>query len=93
MRSPGNSVWEKMESSRTATSCSSTHPARRATIPGASHIVVEQRPAHEVTHYAGTLTAPASTRAFNPAFDTTPAELITAVISEAGITWTKGAHT
>lgn len=65
---------------------------RDATIPGASHIVVEQRPAHEVTHYAGTLTAPASTRAFNPAFDTTPAQLITAVISEDGITWTKGDH-
>ncbi|MET7344683.1 S-methyl-5-thioribose-1-phosphate isomerase [Streptomyces sp. NPDC005547] len=63
---------------------------RDATIPGASHIVVEHRPAHEITHYAGTPTAPASTRAFNPAFDTTPAHLITALISEDGITWPKG---
>ncbi|MGW9121658.1 S-methyl-5-thioribose-1-phosphate isomerase [Streptomyces sp. NPDC055663] len=62
---------------------------------GAS-IVVEQRPGVEVTELTsprggvadesagGVLVAPAGTRAYNPAFDVTPPELITAVITEEG---------
>jgi len=48
-------------------------------------IETEQRPAAEVTSFAGVLTAPAGTAAFNPAFDVTPAELITAVVTERGV--------
>lgn len=43
-------------------------------------IVVEERPEAEVTTFA-----PPGTRAWNPAFDVTPAELITAVITELGV--------
>ncbi|MGH3909390.1 MAG: S-methyl-5-thioribose-1-phosphate isomerase [Pseudonocardiaceae bacterium] len=52
------------------------------TVPDGSAIVVEDRPAEELTTYAGQPVAPAGTLAFNPAFDVTPAELITAVVTE-----------
>ncbi|SCK10799.1 S-methyl-5-thioribose-1-phosphate isomerase [Streptomyces sp. WMMB 322] len=45
-------------------------------------IVVEERSAEEVTGFAGTPCAPAGAGAFNPAFDVTPAELITAIVTE-----------
>ncbi|HLS77763.1 MAG TPA: S-methyl-5-thioribose-1-phosphate isomerase [Nocardia sp.] len=48
-------------------------------------IVVEERGAGEVTAFAGTPTAPEGTAVFNPAFDVTPADLITAVVTENGI--------
>jgi len=48
-------------------------------------IVVEERPASEVTGFAGVTTAPPGTAAFNPAFDVTPAALITAVVTEHGV--------
>lgn len=48
-------------------------------------IVVEERPASEVTGFAGVMTAPPGTAAFNPAFDVTPADLITAVVTERGV--------
>jgi methylthioribose-1-phosphate isomerase len=47
-------------------------------------IVVEQRAAAEITHVAGVATAPERTAVFNPAFDVTPPELITAVVTENG---------
>ncbi len=47
-------------------------------------IVVEQRAAAEITHVGGVSTAPDRTEAFNPAFDVTPPELITAVVTENG---------
>jgi methylthioribose-1-phosphate isomerase len=47
-------------------------------------IVVEQRAATEITHVGGVATAPDHTDAFNPAFDVTPPELITAVVTENG---------
>ncbi|MGQ4599205.1 S-methyl-5-thioribose-1-phosphate isomerase [Nocardia sp. R6R-6] len=50
-----------------------------------SEIVVEQRAAHEVTGFGGVATAPAGTEVFNPAFDVTPAELVTAVVTENGV--------
>jgi methylthioribose-1-phosphate isomerase len=49
-----------------------------------SQIVVEQRAATEITHVGGVATAPDGTDAFNPAFDVTPPELITAVVTEKG---------
>lgn len=47
-------------------------------------IVVEERAAVEITHVGGVATAPDRTAVFNPAFDVTPPELITAVITENG---------
>ncbi|MFC9993990.1 S-methyl-5-thioribose-1-phosphate isomerase [Nocardia sp. NPDC127526] len=48
-------------------------------------IVVEQRAAAEVTGFGGVTTAPEGTRTFNPAFDVTPPELVTAVVTEHGV--------
>ncbi|SUD48602.1 Methylthioribose-1-phosphate isomerase [Nocardia otitidiscaviarum] len=48
-------------------------------------IVVEQRAAAEVTGFGGVPTAPEGTRTFNPAFDVTPPELVTAVVTEYGV--------
>ena len=39
----------------------------------------------EVTHVGGTRTAPEGVAVWNPAFDVTPHELITAIITEAGV--------
>ncbi|WP_433891340.1 S-methyl-5-thioribose-1-phosphate isomerase [Streptomyces sp. CA-111067] len=52
-----------------------------ATATGAD-IEIEERDGAEVTCYAGHAVAPPGTRAYNPAFDVTPAELITAVVTE-----------
>jgi methylthioribose-1-phosphate isomerase len=48
-------------------------------------IPIEQRGADEVRRGFGTLTAPADVAVFNPAFDVTPAALITAIISDRGV--------
>jgi methylthioribose-1-phosphate isomerase len=55
-----------------------------ATARGAD-IEIEERSPTEVTHLGGAAIAPAGTPVFNPAFDVTPAELITAIITEHGI--------
>ncbi|MBB6421223.1 S-methyl-5-thioribose-1-phosphate isomerase [Streptomyces sp. AK010] len=67
------------------------------TADGAS-IEVEQRPGHEVTEVTapqvpvagteaggGIPVAPLGTQAYNPAFDVTPAELVTAIVTEEGV--------
>jgi methylthioribose-1-phosphate isomerase len=54
-------------------------------IPDGSHITIEERPAAEVTGYRETRWAPEGVSVRNPAFDVTPAELITGIISEKGI--------
>jgi methylthioribose-1-phosphate isomerase len=59
---------------------------------------VEQRAGHEVTEIAapqvpvagaeaggGIQVAPLGTQAYNPAFDVTPPELVTAIVTEAGV--------
>lgn len=48
-------------------------------------IIIEERDPEEVTHVAGQQVAPHGVTVFNPAFDVTPAALITAVITERGI--------
>ena len=48
-------------------------------------IVIEERSEKEVTEIYGTSIAPAGSRALNPAFDVTPAELVTGFITEKGI--------
>jgi methylthioribose-1-phosphate isomerase len=54
-------------------------------IPDGSHIPIEERAASEVTGYRGTRWAAQGVLVRNPAFDVTPAELITGIISEKGI--------
>ena len=54
-----------------------------ATPDGAS-IPIEDRPAVEVTEIRGLRIAPEGTAVRNPAFDVTPAELITAIVTEEG---------
>ncbi|OGA72920.1 MAG: S-methyl-5-thioribose-1-phosphate isomerase [Betaproteobacteria bacterium RIFCSPLOWO2_12_FULL_65_14] len=54
-------------------------------IPDGSHIPIEERPAGEVTGYRGTRWAPEGVSVRNPAFDVTPAELITGIICEKGV--------
>jgi methylthioribose-1-phosphate isomerase len=51
---------------------------------GAS-IVIEERAAEEVTHVAGQPVAPAGSAVYNPAFDVTPPDLVTAIVTERGI--------
>ncbi|WP_395370972.1 S-methyl-5-thioribose-1-phosphate isomerase [Streptomyces tubercidicus] len=61
-------------------------------------IEVEQRPGREVTEFSlpfaqgpgaeagtGIPVAPLGAQAYNPAFDVTPAELVTAIVTEAGV--------
>lgn len=52
-----------------------------ATASGAD-IEIEDRGAAEVTGFGGVRTAPEGTNAVNPAFDVTPHELITAIVTE-----------
>ena len=51
-------------------------------IPDGSKIPIEQRSADEVTKGFGRATAPDNVKVYSPAFDVTPAELITAIITE-----------
>jgi len=48
-------------------------------------VVIEQRRASEVTGLAGKKTAPDDINVINPAFDMTPPELITGIITEVGV--------
>jgi methylthioribose-1-phosphate isomerase len=54
-------------------------------IPDGSHIEIEERPGTEVTGYGQTRWAPQGVAVRNPAFDVTPAELITGIICEKGV--------
>jgi methylthioribose-1-phosphate isomerase len=51
---------------------------------GAS-IPIEERQADEVTRFRGVQAAPRGMKVYNPAFDVTPAKLISAIITEKGI--------
>ncbi|MCI2082315.1 MAG: S-methyl-5-thioribose-1-phosphate isomerase [Bacteroidales bacterium] len=49
-------------------------------------IVIEERPAYEVTDtYFSSQMAPKGVKVYNPAFDITPADLITGIVTEKGI--------
>ena len=54
-------------------------------MPSGASIVIEERDPAEVRGVAGRQTAPLTSPVFNPAFDVTPAELITAIITERGV--------
>jgi methylthioribose-1-phosphate isomerase len=56
--------------------------------PSGKEIVIEQRDAREVTLVAGRLKEPITPEgvpAYNPAFDVTPAELVTAIVTERAV--------
>ena len=55
------------------------------TIPSGEHIPIEERSAEEVTHIGTVRIAPENIPVRHPAFDVTPARLITAIITERGI--------
>ena len=48
-------------------------------------IPIEERAAAEITSVLGRPVAPAGTYAVNPAFDVTPARLVTAIVTETGV--------
>jgi methylthioribose-1-phosphate isomerase len=60
-----------------------------STVDGATatghEIEIEQRASEEVSTWCGTLMAPPEASVYNPAFDVTPAALITAIITDRGI--------
>jgi methylthioribose-1-phosphate isomerase len=56
----------------------------RAT-PDGSRIPIEQREWGEVAGWRGSRTAPEGVRVWNPAFDVTPAALVTAIITDQGV--------
>ncbi|HEY2917217.1 MAG TPA: S-methyl-5-thioribose-1-phosphate isomerase, partial [Candidatus Limnocylindrales bacterium] len=53
--------------------------------PDGTGIPIEERAADEVTELRGVRIAPAGTAVYNPAFDLTPAELISGIVTEAGV--------
>jgi len=53
--------------------------------PCGARIPIETRAAEEVTEGFGRRTAPQGVKVYSPAFDVTPAELITAIVCEQGI--------
>ncbi len=54
-------------------------------LPTGAGIPIEQRDPGEVTHGFGRQTVPDNVPVYNPAFDVTPHELITALITEKGV--------
>lgn len=53
--------------------------------PSGAEIVIEERSADEITFIEGKAIAPQGADVFNPAFDVTPADLISAIITENGV--------
>lgn len=56
-------------------------------LPNGDAIPIEERTEDEITMIEGCRIAPESASAYNPAFDVTPANYITAIITEAGIAY------
>ncbi len=54
-------------------------------MPDGSNIPIEERNAREVTHVGSSQLAPDGAQVWNPAFDVTPHQLITGIITERGI--------
>ena len=53
--------------------------------PDGTHIPIEERAPREVTHVFDRQIAPSGVRVANPAFDVTPAELVSAIVTERGV--------
>jgi methylthioribose-1-phosphate isomerase len=60
--------------------------------PDGAAIEIEERNPDEVLGFGGARSAPAASAAWNPAFDVTPADLVTAVVTE-GRVWRPGPTT
>ena len=56
-----------------------------ASIASGKDIPIEERSENEVTGYGEIRWAPAGVKVRNPVFDVTPAELVTALITERGV--------
>ena len=56
-----------------------------ANLPDGRAIPIEERPAEEITEGFGRRTAPHGVKVYAPAFDVTPARLVTALITEVGV--------
>lgn len=54
-------------------------------IPSGDHIIIEVRPDREMTHVGEHRIAAPGINCWNPAFDVTPAALITGIITEHGV--------
>ncbi len=54
-------------------------------ITNGSEIPIEQRDASEVTNFGGVRVVPEGVSAFNPAFDVTPNQFVSAIITDRGI--------
>lgn len=54
-------------------------------IPSGDQIVIEERPDREMTHVGEHRIAAQGIKCWNPAFDVTPAHLITGIITEVGV--------
>jgi methylthioribose-1-phosphate isomerase len=54
-------------------------------IKNGDKIKIEERSSKEVTNFQGRRIAPLQVKVFSPAFDVTPANLITAIITDKGI--------
>jgi len=54
-------------------------------IPSGQYIEIEERSGAEITCAFGRQTAPDNVSVYNPAFDKTPASLVTAIVTEAGV--------
>lgn len=55
--------------------------------PTGAEIPIEERDTEEVTNRFGQWSAPKDVNVYNPAFDVTPADLITAIVTEKGIVY------
>ncbi|MFI6516827.1 S-methyl-5-thioribose-1-phosphate isomerase [Spirillospora sp. NPDC050679] len=53
--------------------------------PSGEAIPIEERPGGEVLTWGGAPVGPPGARAFNPAFDVTPAALVSALVTETGV--------
>jgi methylthioribose-1-phosphate isomerase len=54
-------------------------------VPNGSEIPIELRSAEEVTGWRGVPAAASGVPAWNPAFDVTPAELVSAIVTDRGV--------
>jgi methylthioribose-1-phosphate isomerase len=59
--------------------------------PTGSDIAIEERSSREITHFGEKRIGPEGVEGLNPAFDVTPARLVTAIITERGVVEPVGA--
>jgi methylthioribose-1-phosphate isomerase len=56
-------------------------------IPAGDAIPIEERPSREITHVGDEQITPDGTAVANPAFDVTPAQYVTAFVTELGLAY------